>query len=101
MATFEAHRKLRDALGDEGSEAVTEYVEDYTSELATRADVEVLRSELRSDFDTLRADFAELRADFSEFRGDMYRALWIQSGAIVMVISAVLASVLALANAFG
>ena len=94
MATFEAHRKLRDALGDEGSEAVTEYVEDYTSELATRADLEVLRSELRSDFDALRADF-------SEFRGDMYRALWLQAGAIVMVISAVLASVLALANAFG
>ena len=94
MATFEAHRKLRDALGDQGSKAVTEYVEDYTSELATRADLEVLRSELRSDFDALRADFAE-------FRGDIYRALWIQSGAIVMVISAVLASVLALANAFG
>lgn len=90
MATFETHRKLRDALGDEGSEAVTEYVEESQRALATRADL-----------DALRADFAELRADFSEFRGDMYRALWLQAGGIVMVISALFASALALANAFG
>ena len=35
MATFEAHRKLREALGDAGSEAVTEYVEESQHELAT------------------------------------------------------------------
>ncbi len=74
MATFETHRKLRDALGDEGSEAVTEYVEDYTSELATRADIVALRS----DLDVLRA----------EIRGDMYRALWIQGGVIITTITA-------------
>lgn len=74
MATFETHRKLRDALGDEGSEAVTEYVEESTSELATRADIVALRS----DLDVLRA----------EIRGDMYRALWIQGGVIITTITA-------------
>ena len=81
MATFDAHRKLTSALGDDGAEAVAQYQEESMRELATRADL------------------AELRADFSELRGDLYRALWIQGGAIVMINGAVLASALALAAA--
>ena len=87
MATFEAHRKLRDALGDEGSEAVTEYVEEHTGQLATRADI----VSLRSDLDVLRA----------ELRGDMYRALWIQAGFVVTVNAGVVTTIVAIATAFG
>lgn len=81
MATFDAHRKLTGALGDEGAEAVAHYTEESTRGLATRADL------------------AALRADFSELRGDVYRALWIQAGAIVMINGTVVASAIALAAA--
>ena len=80
MATFETHRKRRDAPGDEGSEAVT-------SESATRADTLALRS----DLDVLRA----------EIRGDMYRALWIQAGFVVTVNAGVVTAIVAIATAFG
>lgn len=89
MASFEAHRNLATALGDDGAEAVAGYVEESTRELATRADLA-----------ELRADFAELRADLSEFRGDMYRALWIHGGAIVMIMTAVVGAAVALASIF-
>ena len=96
MASFEAHRNLATALGEERAEAVAGYVEESTRERATRADL----AELRADFAELRADFAELRADFSESRGAMYRALWIQGVAIVMINSAVVGSAAALASIF-
>lgn len=76
MATFDAHQELTGALGDEGAAAVAGYMEQSTRELATRADL------------------AELRAD-------LYRALWIQGGAIIMINGAVVASALALAAALG
>ncbi len=76
MATFDAHRNLTSALGDEGAEAVAQYQEESMRELATRADL------------------AELRAD-------LYRALWIQGGAIVMINGAIVGSALALAAALG
>ena len=41
----------------------------------------------RDEFVT-KADFAELRADFAGFRADLYRALWIQGGAIVAILAA-------------
>ena len=75
MATFDAHQELG-ALGDEGAAAVARYMEQSTRELATRADL------------------ADLRAD-------LYRALWIQGGAIIMINGAVVASALALAAALG
>ena len=89
MASFEAHRNLATALGEERAEAVAGYVEESTRELATRADLA-----------ELRADFAELRADCSESRGALYRALWIQGVAIVMINSAVVGSAAALASIF-
>ena len=87
MATFETHQKITDALGDESAEAVAEYFEDSTRELATRADLAVLR-----------ADLVTLRA---EMRGDLYRALWIQGGIIVTVISAVVGASAAVVTALG
>ena len=46
--------------------------------LATKADLNALRAELRADLNTLRA----------ELRADLYRALWIQTGAIAGTIVA-------------
>ena len=56
-------------------------------------------SDLRSDFSSLRSEFSGLRSEFSglrsEFKTDlaslearMYRALWIQGGAIVAIVTA-------------
>lgn len=87
MATFETHRTLRSALGDEGAEAVTQYFEESTEGLATRADLALVRSDLTA-----------LRA---EIRGDLYRALWIQGGIIVTTISAVVGATAAVVTAFG
>ena len=87
MATFETHQKLTNALGEERAEAVAEYFEDGTRELATRADLTVLR-----------ADLVTLRA---EIGGDLYRALWIQGGIIVTAISAVVGASAAVVTALG
>ena len=87
MATFETHQKLTNALGDERAEAVAEYFEDGTRELATRADLTVLR-----------ADLVTLRAKIG---GDLYRALWIRGGIIVTVISAVVGASAAVVTALG
>ena len=35
-----------------------------------------------------KADFAVLRADLAETKADLYRALWIQGGAIVAILTA-------------
>ena len=35
-----------------------------------------------------KADLAELRADLAETKADLYRALWIQGGAIVAILTA-------------
>ena len=35
-----------------------------------------------------KADLAELRADLAELRADLYRALWIQGGAIIAILTA-------------
>ncbi len=79
MATFDAHRKLTGALGDESAEAVAQYMEESTRELATRADLNVLRAEIR---------------------GDVYRALWIQAGFVVTVNAGVVTTIVALTTLF-
>ena len=79
MATFDAHRKLTSSLGDEVAEAVAEYVESTTRNLATRGDLDILRAEIR---------------------GDLYRALWIQAGFVVTVNAGVVTTIVALATVF-
>ena len=79
MATFDAHRKLTSSLGDEGAEAVAEYVESTTRNLATRGDLDILRAEIR---------------------GDLYRALWLQAGFVVTVNAGVVTTIVALATVF-
>ena len=49
--------------------------------LATKADLNVLRT-------ATKADLAELRSDISGLESRMYRALWIQGGAIVAILTA-------------
>ena len=44
------------------------------ADLATKADIEALRAETKADIEALRAD--------------LYRALWIQGGAIVAILTA-------------
>ena len=46
--------------------------------LATKADLNALRAELRADLNALRA----------ELRADLYRALWVQTGAVAGTIVA-------------
>ena len=79
MATFDAHRKLTGALGDEGAEAVAQYLDESTRHLATRSDLDVLRAEIR---------------------GDLYRALWIQAGFVVTVNAGVVTTIVAVAMVF-
>ena len=100
--TFSAARAL-EAAGVERSQAETiASAIAHNDELDTNHDVQGLRSDfsgLKSDFCGLRSEFSSLKADFSvlESRMDarfaslearMYRALWIQGGAIVGIIAA-------------
>ena len=55
------------------------------ADLATKADIESLRAETKADIATLRADIETHRA---ETKADLYRALWIQGGAIVAILTA-------------
>ena len=48
------------------------------AELATKADIESLRAETKAGLETHRA----------ETKADLYRALWIQGGAIVAILTA-------------
>ena len=99
--TFSAARAL-EAAGVERSQAETiASAIAHNGELATNHDVQGLRSDfsgLKSDFLDLKSDFFGLKSDFSslESRMDarisslearMYRALWIQGGAIVGIIA--------------
>ena len=55
-------------------------------ELATKSDLAALRAD-HDEFAT-KSDLAALRADLAELRADLYRALWIQGGAIVAILTA-------------
>ena len=62
----------------------------------TRADIAALRADTRADLDALRADtradIASVRADLdnleSRMQATLYRALWMQTGAIIGTIVA-------------
>ena len=56
-------------------------------ELATKADLRAAIEPLatKGDLASLRAD---LKADNASLRADLYRALWIQGGAIVAILTA-------------
>ena len=51
-----------------------------TEEVATKANLSGLRTELKADLGELRA---ELKTDLSELRADLYRALWMQAAGII------------------
>ena len=79
--TFSAARAL-EAAGVERSQAETiASAIAHNGELATKHDVRGLRSE----FSGLRSEF---KADLANLEARMYRALWIQGGAIVGIIAA-------------
>ena len=86
--TFSAARAL-EAAGVERSQAETiASAIAHTSELATKHDFRALKSDfsgLKSDFSGLKSDF---KADLSNLEARMYRALWIQGGAIVAILTA-------------
>ena len=107
--TFSAARAL-EAAGVERSQAETiASAIAHTGEFATNDDVRALRSDfsglkedfsgLKEAFSGLKEAFAGLKADFSSLESRMearisslearmYRALWIQGGAIVGIIAA-------------
>ena len=79
--TFSAARAL-EAAGVERSQAETiASAIAHTGELATKHDFRALKS----DFSSLKSDF---KADLSNLEARMYRALWIQGGAIVAILTA-------------
>ena len=43
--------------------------------------------EAARDESATKADLADLRADLADLRADLYRALWIQGGAIVAILT--------------
>ena len=51
-----------------------------TEEVATKANLSGLRTELKADLGELRT---ELKTDLSELRADLYRALWMQAAGII------------------
>ena len=62
-----------------------------TEEVATKANLSGLRTELKADLGELRAELktdlselrTELKTDLSELRADLYRALWMQAAGII------------------
>ena len=77
---LDATKALREAgFGDRQAEAVAGVVR-----RAVNADRDTLAT--KADVVAVRSDLATLRADM---RSDLYRALWIQTGAIVGVVIAV------------
>ena len=51
----------------------------------TKADIEALRAATKADIEALRT---ATKADREALRADFYRALWIQGGAIVAILTA-------------
>jgi len=88
LDTFSAARAL-EAAGVERSQAETiASAIAHTDELATKQDIRALKSDfsgLQSDFSGLRSEF---KTDLASLEARMYRALWIQGGAIVAIVTA-------------
>ena len=88
--TLDAMRRLEQAGMERAqAEATVETIRDAQSELATKADLSDLRSELAAVESRLLVAVAELRAD-------LYRALWIQGAGIVAINSAFIVTAAAL-----
>ena len=88
--TLDAMRRLEKAGMERAqAEATVETIREAQSELATKADLSDLRSELAAVKSRLLVAIVELRAD-------LYRALWIQGVGIVAINSAFIATAAAL-----
>ena len=88
--TLDAMRRLEQAGMERArAEATVETIREAQSELATKADLSDLRSELAAVESRLLVAIAELRAD-------LYRALWIQGAGIVAINSAFIVTAAAL-----
>ena len=88
--TLDAMRRLEQAGMERAqAEATVETIREAQSELATKADLFDLRSELTALEHRLRTAMSELRVD-------LYRALWIQGAGIVAINSAFIVTAAAL-----
>ena len=88
--TLDAMRRLEQAGMERAqAEATVETIREAQSELATKADLSDLRSELAAVESRLLVAIAELRAD-------LYRALWIQGAGLVAINSAFIVTAAAL-----
>jgi predicted nuclease with TOPRIM domain len=67
--------KLREVLGDEQAATLMELLPPDREQLATKADILDLKTELRADLaelkTELKADVTELRSEFAELRADV------------------------------
>ena len=88
--TLDAMRRLENAgMERTQAEATVDTIRDAQAELAIKADLGLLRSELAAVESRLPSALAELRAD-------LYRALWIQGAGIVAINAAFIAVAAAL-----
>ena len=89
--TLDAMRRLEQAGMERAqAEATVETIREAQSELVTKSDLVLVRSDLAALESRLLLALAELRAD-------LYRALWIQGAGIV----AIVCGFIAIAAAFG
>ena len=81
--TLRIAQALRDAgFDDEQSEAIVSAIQDSLGEnVATKSDLFAVKSDLFAVKSHLETKLVELRAD-------IYRALWMQGGALVMIMVA-------------
>ena len=77
-ATFDTHRAVKALRKAGADEAMAEAIVDTASVAAGAA-----RDQLAT-----KADLAELHTAIAGLEGRMYRALWIQGGAIVAILAA-------------
>ena len=91
MGTMEMLMKAGFAQGQAG--AIVEAVRDTQSELATKADMEKLRTDLRGDMEKLRTD---LRGDISEQFTKLYWRFLVGAGVVITMITGILGATVTL-----
>lgn len=86
MIIAEVYDAFREAgVSDEKAKAAARAVIGL-EHAATKSDITDLRAETKSDIALLRSD---LRSGLAELKAEIYRALWIQGGAIITILAGI------------
>lgn len=77
--------RLREVLGDEQAATLMELLPPDREQLATKADVSDVKTELKADLAELKADIADLQSDMADMKSSMAKfdeRLWEFHGAL-------------------